>query len=86
MRVISNARLLRRAAYVALGALALLLLIALLMYESDPRGRIVMATGGAGGAYHALAHRLFSSQRNIRNVRSFFSVHRSKFDTAVPLP
>ncbi|MBR7780703.1 Lrp/AsnC family transcriptional regulator [Undibacterium luofuense] len=37
-------------------------------------------------AYHALAHRLFSSQRNIRNVRSFFSVHRSKFDTAVPLP
>ena len=57
MRVISNARLLRRAAYVALGALALLLLIALLMYESGPRGRIVMATGGAGGAYHALAQR-----------------------------
>ena len=32
-------------------------------------------------AYHALAHRLFTEQGNIRNVRTFFSVHRSKFNT-----
>lgn len=36
-------------------------------------------------AYHALAHRLFASQSNVRNVRSFFSIHRSKFDTQVSL-
>jgi Lrp/AsnC family transcriptional regulator, leucine-responsive regulatory protein len=30
-------------------------------------------------AYHALAHRLFTAAANIRNVRAFFSVHRSKF-------
>ena len=32
-------------------------------------------------AYHALAHRLFATQTNVRNVRSFFSVFRSKFET-----
>lgn len=32
-------------------------------------------------AYHALAHRLFASHANVRNVRSFFSIHRSKFET-----
>lgn len=36
-------------------------------------------------AYHALAHRLFASQKNVRNVRSYFSILRSKFETAVPL-
>lgn len=36
-------------------------------------------------AYHAMAHRAFTSQANVRNVRSFFSVHRSKFDTRIPL-
>lgn len=36
-------------------------------------------------AYHALAHRLFASQKNVRNVRSYFSVLRSKFETAVPI-
>ncbi len=34
-------------------------------------------------AYHALAHRLFASHANVRNVRSFFSTHRSKFDTRI---
>lgn len=34
-------------------------------------------------AYHALAHRLFANQANVRNVRSFFSIHRSKFETAL---
>ncbi|MFA7624305.1 MAG: Lrp/AsnC family transcriptional regulator [Pusillimonas sp.] len=37
-------------------------------------------------AYHALAHRVFTSQRNVRNVRSFFSTHRAKFDTRMQLP
>jgi Lrp/AsnC family leucine-responsive transcriptional regulator len=36
-------------------------------------------------AYHALAHRLFATHANVRNVRSFFSVHRSKFETRVAL-
>ena len=34
-------------------------------------------------AYHALAHRLFAAQANVRNVRSFFSIHRSKFETRI---
>ncbi|MGV3743016.1 MAG: Lrp/AsnC family transcriptional regulator [Burkholderiaceae bacterium] len=36
-------------------------------------------------AYHALAHRLFSANANIRNVRSFFATHRSKFETRIAL-
>ena len=36
-------------------------------------------------AYHAFAHRMFSSHANVRNVRSFFSTHRSKFETRVAL-
>lgn len=36
-------------------------------------------------AYHALAHRLFAAHANVRNVRSFFSIHRSKFETRIPL-
>ncbi|WP_194722375.1 Lrp/AsnC family transcriptional regulator [Noviherbaspirillum malthae] len=34
-------------------------------------------------AYHALAHRVFAGHANVRNVRSFFSVHRSKFETRI---
>ncbi|OZI77186.1 Lrp/AsnC family transcriptional regulator [Bordetella genomosp. 12] len=37
-------------------------------------------------AYHALAHRAFTAHANVRNVRTFFSVHRAKFDTRVALP
>lgn len=36
-------------------------------------------------AYHALVHRLFTAQNNVRNVRAFFSVHRSKFSPRVPM-
>lgn len=36
-------------------------------------------------AYHALAHRLFASHSNIRNVRSFFSMSCSKFGTQVQI-
>ena len=34
-------------------------------------------------AYHALAHRVFAGHANVRNVRSFFSIHRSKFETRI---
>jgi Lrp/AsnC family leucine-responsive transcriptional regulator len=34
-------------------------------------------------AYHAFAHRVFASHANVRNVRSFFSIHRSKFETRI---
>jgi DNA-binding Lrp family transcriptional regulator len=36
-------------------------------------------------AYHAFAHRVLTSQANVRNVRSFFAVKRSKFEPAIPL-
>ena len=36
-------------------------------------------------AYQALAERLFTQDANVRNVRSFFSVKRAKFETRVPL-
>ncbi|MGH8854724.1 MAG: Lrp/AsnC family transcriptional regulator, partial [Telluria sp.] len=34
-------------------------------------------------AYHELAHRLFTAHANVRNVKAYFSTHRSKFDTRV---
>ncbi len=34
-------------------------------------------------AYHALAHRLFATQANVRNVRAYFSTFRSKFETRI---
>ncbi|OZI40398.1 AsnC family transcriptional regulator [Bordetella genomosp. 1] len=37
-------------------------------------------------AYHALAHRAFTAHANVRNVRTFFSVHRAKFETRIALP
>lgn len=36
-------------------------------------------------AYQALAQRLFSSDANVRNVKTFFSTKRSKFGAALPL-
>jgi len=36
--------------------------------------------------YHALVQRLFTQDANVRNVKSFFSVHRAKFSTRVELP
>ena len=35
--------------------------------------------------YHALAQRLFTVDANVRNVKAFFSVKRSKFGAALPL-
>jgi hypothetical protein len=37
-------------------------------------------------AYLALTQRLFTSDANVRNVKAFFSVKRSKFGAALPLP
>lgn len=37
-------------------------------------------------AYHALVQRLFTDDANVRNVKSFFSVHRAKFETRCVLP
>jgi Lrp/AsnC family leucine-responsive transcriptional regulator len=34
-------------------------------------------------AYHALAHRLFATHSNVRNVKAYFSTFRSKFDTRI---
>jgi Lrp/AsnC family leucine-responsive transcriptional regulator len=37
-------------------------------------------------AYHALVHRLFTAAANVRNVRTFFAIKRSKFAPKVVLP
>jgi DNA-binding Lrp family transcriptional regulator len=37
-------------------------------------------------AYHALVQRLFTQDANVRNLKTFFSVHRAKFSTAIGLP
>jgi len=37
-------------------------------------------------AWHALVQRLFTQDANVRNVKSFFSVHRAKFAPGVLLP
>ena len=34
-------------------------------------------------AYHALAHRLFATHTNVRNVKAYFSTFRSKFETLI---
>jgi Lrp/AsnC family transcriptional regulator, leucine-responsive regulatory protein len=36
-------------------------------------------------AYHALAHRLFATHANVRNVKAYFSIFRSKFETRIAL-
>ena len=37
-------------------------------------------------AYNAVVQRLFTQDANVRNVKSFFSVHRAKFEPAIVLP
>ena len=37
-------------------------------------------------AYHALVQRLFTQDANVRNVKTYFSVKRAKFDMRVALP
>lgn len=37
------------------------------------------------GAYDAFARRLFTGAGNVRNVRTFFSTHRAKFEANAPI-
>ena len=37
-------------------------------------------------AYHDLVHRTLTAANQVRNVRTFFSINRSKFSTRLPLP
>ena len=37
-------------------------------------------------AFDAVVKRLFTQDANVRNVKSFFSVHRAKFQPAIALP
>lgn len=37
-------------------------------------------------AWHALVQRLFTADANVRNVKTFFSVHRAKFNPRIGLP
>ena len=37
-------------------------------------------------AYQALVQRLFTADANVRNVKAFFSVKRSKFEPKLPIP
>jgi DNA-binding Lrp family transcriptional regulator len=36
--------------------------------------------------YLALSQRLFTADTNVRNVKTFFSIKRSKFGAQLPLP
>ncbi|MYN13166.1 winged helix-turn-helix transcriptional regulator [Pusillimonas sp. TS35] len=47
---------------------------------------IVIAQVADMPAYHTLAHEVFTSQANVRNVRSFFSINRVKFETRAIIP
>ena len=47
---------------------------------------IVVVQLPAMAAYHDLVQRLFTQDANVRNVKTFFSVHRAKFEPAIPLP
>ena len=44
---------------------------------------IVIAIAKDMAAYHALVGRAFNAHANVRNVRTFFAIHQSKFDTRV---
>jgi DNA-binding Lrp family transcriptional regulator len=37
-------------------------------------------------AYQALTQRLFTSNANVRNIKTFFSIKRSKFGAELPIP
>jgi Lrp/AsnC family transcriptional regulator, leucine-responsive regulatory protein len=37
-------------------------------------------------SHHALVQHLFTQDANVRNVKTFFSVHRAKFEARLPLP
>jgi Lrp/AsnC family transcriptional regulator, leucine-responsive regulatory protein len=47
---------------------------------------VLVITVADMAAYHAFAQAVLTAANNVRNVRAFFSTHRSKFTTVVPLP
>jgi DNA-binding Lrp family transcriptional regulator len=56
-------------------------------YRVSPGPDFVLVLQVPGmAAYHALVQRLFTQDANVRNVKSFFSVRRAKFDTRLALP
>ena len=55
-------------------------------YRVSPGPDFVLVVWAADmPSYQALAQRLFTQQANVRNVKAFFAVQRSKFDPALPL-
>ena len=55
-------------------------------YRVSPGPDIMLVVWIADMAgYHALVQRLFTADANVRNVKTFFSVHRAKFAPAVSL-
>jgi len=47
---------------------------------------VLIITVSDMAAYHGLVHRTLTAANHVRNVRTFFSIHRSKFSTQLPLP
>ncbi|WP_323121729.1 Lrp/AsnC family transcriptional regulator [Burkholderia alba] len=47
---------------------------------------VVIADLSDMDAYDALARRLFTHAANVRNVRTFFSTYRAKFEANAPVP
>jgi hypothetical protein len=37
-------------------------------------------------AYQSLTQRLFTSDANVRNIKAYFSIKRSKFGAELPIP
>jgi Lrp/AsnC family leucine-responsive transcriptional regulator len=56
-------------------------------YRVSPGPDFVLVVHAADmPAYLALAQRLFTSDANVRNVKTYFSVKRAKFGAAWPMP
>jgi DNA-binding Lrp family transcriptional regulator len=56
-------------------------------YRVSPGPDFVLVVGARDMPdYLALAQRLFTSDANVRNVKAFFSLKRSKFEPGQPLP
>ncbi|MGQ9724910.1 MAG: Lrp/AsnC family transcriptional regulator [Tepidimonas sp.] len=53
--------------------------------SAGPDFVLVVATRNMAD-YHSLVQRLFTDQGNVRHVKAYFSVRRSKFDPRLPLP
>ena len=56
-------------------------------YRVSPGPDFVLVVGAADmPAYLALTQRLFNSDAHVRNVKTFFSVKRSKFEPRLSVP